>query len=172
MRAADERASESPDPAKIGVRPGAKWKNISIMYNSLINCGPSGDGMAENRIKRIILSEYAPNGILRRIQTIQITCMKKLLIFFLPAILLGCDSPAYRNPLDVAFGDPFILHAADGKFYMYGTSGDIRGFRVCVSDDLVTWQKGDVVYDEEKPGTHEHRGGDELAIVCPDEHAA
>ena len=35
--------------------------------------------------------------------------MKKLLIFFLPAILLGCDSPAYRNPLDVAFGDPFIL---------------------------------------------------------------
>ena len=34
--------------------------------------------------------------------------MKKLLIFFLPAILLGCDSPAYRNPLDVAFGDPFI----------------------------------------------------------------
>ena len=73
--------------------------------------------------------------------------MKKLLIFFLPAILLGCDSPAYRNPLDVAFGDPFILHAADGKFYMYGTSGDIRGFRVCVSDDLVTWQKGDVVYD-------------------------
>ena len=42
--------------------------------------------------------------------------MKKLLIFFLPAILLGCDSPAYRNPLDVAFGDPFILHAADGKF--------------------------------------------------------
>lgn len=76
MRAADERASESPDPAKIGVRPGAKWKNISIMYNSLINCGPSGGGMAENRIKRIILSEYAPNGILRRIQTIQITCMK------------------------------------------------------------------------------------------------
>lgn len=73
--------------------------------------------------------------------------MKKLLIFFLPAILFGCDSPAYRNPLDVAFGDPFILHAADGKFYMYGTSGDIRGFRVCVSDDLVTWQKGDVVYD-------------------------
>lgn len=45
--------------------------------------------------------------------------MKKLLIFFLPAILLGCDSPAYRNPLDVAFGDPFILHAADGKFYMH-----------------------------------------------------
>ena len=76
--------------------------------------------------------------------------MKKLLIFFLPAILLGCDSPAYRNPLDVAFGDPFILHAADGKFYMYGTSGDIRGFRVCVSDDLVTWQKGDVVYDDEQ----------------------
>ena len=137
MRAADERASESPDPAKIGVRPGAKWKNISIMYNSLINCCPSGDGMAEKKLKRIILSEYAPNGILRRIQTIQITCMKKLLIFFLPAILLGCDSPAYRNPLDVAFGDPFILHAADGKFYMYGTSGDIRGFRVCVSDDLV-----------------------------------
>ena len=43
----------------------------------------------------------------------KITRMKKLLIFFLPAILLGCDSPAYRNPLDVAFGDPFVLHAAD-----------------------------------------------------------
>ena len=51
------------------------------------------------------------------------------------------------NPLDVAFGDPFVLHAADGKFYMYGTSDDINGFRVYVSDDLVTWQKGDVIYD-------------------------
>ena len=33
MRAADERASESPDPAKIGVRPGAKWKNIELILS-------------------------------------------------------------------------------------------------------------------------------------------
>ena len=42
------------------------------------------------------------------------------------------------NPLPVKFGDPFILHASDGRYYMYGTSlGD--GFEAYVSDDFVTW---------------------------------
>ena len=25
----------------------------------------------------------------------------------------------YQNPLPMAFGDPFLLKASDGKFYMY-----------------------------------------------------
>ena len=29
----------------------------------------------------------------------------------------------YQNPLPMAFGDPFLLKASDGKFYMYGTGG-------------------------------------------------
>lgn len=31
----------------------------------------------------------------------------------------------YQNPLPMAFGDPFLLKASDGKFYMYGT-GEYR----------------------------------------------
>lgn len=77
----------------------------------------------------------------------KMSLLKKSILFLFMVVLAGCGSHTYRNPLDVAFGDPFVLHAADGKFYMYGTSDDINGFRVYVSDDLVTWQKGDVIYD-------------------------
>ena len=49
------------------------------------------------------------------------------------------------NPLPMNFGDPFLLHAADGKYYMYGTSlGD--GYEAYVSSDLVTWEKCGQVY--------------------------
>ena len=46
----------------------------------------------------------------------------------------------YQNPLPMAFGDPFLLKASDGKFYMYGTGGVQNGFKVYSSDDLVTWK--------------------------------
>lgn len=73
--------------------------------------------------------------------------MKRLLYLLLPALLLGCSRPTFNNPLDVKFGDPFVLRASDGRFYMYGTSDGINGFRACVSDDLVNWADAGVVYN-------------------------
>lgn len=55
------------------------------------------------------------------------------------------------NPLPMKFGDPFLLHAADGKYYMYGTSL-ADGFEACVSDNLKEWTPLGQVY----------RGGDSL----------
>jgi len=72
--------------------------------------------------------------------------MIKKTFFILCVFLLGCmlacngkREATIRNPLPVAFGDPFILKASDGKFYMYGTGGVRSGFKAYVSDDLVTW---------------------------------
>ena len=49
------------------------------------------------------------------------------------------------NPLPIKMGDPFILHASDGRYYMYGTSlGD--GFEAFVSDDLRQWTSCGRVY--------------------------
>lgn len=49
------------------------------------------------------------------------------------------------NPLPVKFGDPFLLHASDGKFYLYGTSLD-DGFEAFVSSDLTEWTPCGQVY--------------------------
>ena len=49
------------------------------------------------------------------------------------------------NPIPLKLGDPFLLHASDGRYYMYGTSlGD--GFEAFVSDDLVRWDSCGQVY--------------------------
>ncbi len=55
------------------------------------------------------------------------------------------------NPLPLKFGDPFLLHAADGRYYMYGTSLS-DGFEAFVSDDLASWESVGQVY---KGGTPE-----------------
>jgi beta-xylosidase len=73
-------------------------------------------------------------------------------IFLLVAcllFLLSCGKKetkiVYSNPLSVAFGDPFILQASDGKFYMYGTSGE-AGFRAYSSEDMIDWKDEGLVY--------------------------
>lgn len=50
-----------------------------------------------------------------------------------------------NNPVPVQFGDPFILNSSDGRFYMYGTSGE-AGFRAYSSDDLAEWMDEGMVY--------------------------
>lgn len=50
------------------------------------------------------------------------------------------------NPLSVEFGDPYIIEAQDGKFYMYGTSNDVNGFRAYSSDDLSNWKDEGIIY--------------------------
>ena len=42
--------------------------------------------------------------------------------------------------LPFAAADPFILPAADGRYYLYATSEDGSGFPVHVSDDLHSWR--------------------------------
>ena len=84
--------------------------------------------------------------------------MKKL-VYLLCLLLSGfmsVHSDRYtttrQNPLPVAFGDPFILKASDGKFYMYGTGGVQDGFKTCVSDDLVNWTDLGRVYQGNMEG--------------------
>ena len=61
----------------------------------------------------------------------------------------AANAPAvtFKNPLDVALGDPFILRASDGKYYMYGTTEKEKGFRAYESDDLAHWQEIGRVYE-------------------------
>jgi beta-xylosidase len=51
-----------------------------------------------------------------------------------------------NNPLPVDFGDPFILKSSDNKYYMYGTTDGIKGFKAYSSSDLKTWKDEGVVY--------------------------
>lgn len=82
--------------------------------------------------------------------------MKNIILSLLCAIcVLSCNNQkekkvTYSNPMDVAFGDPFILHVSDGKFYMYGTSGE-DGFRAYSSEDMVNWKDEGLVYQGATP---------------------
>ncbi len=58
----------------------------------------------------------------------------------------------YSNPLSVQFGDPYILLASDGRYYMYGTgAGAVDGFCVYSSDDLISWKSEGQVYHGNTP---------------------
>ena len=86
--------------------------------------------------------------------------MKRLFPLALLCLCLACCNTQKEvkdvtdnisNPLPLKLGDPFLLHASDGRYYMYGTSlGD--GFEAFVSDDLVKWDSCGQVY---KGGTPE-----------------
>lgn len=67
-------------------------------------------------------------------------------------------SIAYSNPLKVQFGDPYILRASDGKYYIYGTgAGAGNGFVTYSSSDLINWKReGQVYFDNNKNGWGEH----------------
>lgn len=53
----------------------------------------------------------------------------------------------YQNPIDVKFGDPYILNDGNGAYYLYGTGGGAKdGFSVYSSTDLVNWKYENQVY--------------------------
>lgn len=63
-------------------------------------------------------------------------------------VFVGCSkqhTSIIKNPLPLNFGDPFLLHASDGKYYMYGTSL-ANGFEAFVSEDLQTWDSCGQIY--------------------------
>ncbi len=70
-------------------------------------------------------------------------------ITFLSLVLSGCvkeqRTATVTNPLPMALGDPFMLHASDGRYYIYGTSL-ADGFEAFVSDNLTDWQNLGQVY--------------------------
>lgn len=84
-------------------------------------------------------------------------------ILLIPVLFLGvsCNNKkkatsdtnviSYQNPLPVAYGDPFVLKASDGKFYMYGTSENLNGFKTYSSDNLKDWKDEGVVYTGATP---------------------
>ena len=78
-------------------------------------------------------------------------------IVLLLLFLVGCKQQSaeptvvINNPIPVKYGDPFLLHASDGKYYLYGTSL-ADGFEVYVSDDLQNWEPGGQVYKGGQPG--------------------
>jgi beta-xylosidase len=58
-----------------------------------------------------------------------------------------------QNPLPVAFGDPFLLRASNGEYYMYGTTDNMNGFGVYSSTDLITWIDRGQAYRGAEPGS-------------------
>ena len=69
-----------------------------------------------------------------------------LMLFFLLGTVSCSSKKESNNPLSVAFGDPFILKSADGKYYMYGTSKGLKGFEAYSSADLTNWKKEGQIY--------------------------
>lgn len=63
------------------------------------------------------------------------------------------NKPAYSNPIDVAFGDPFVLKDGN-KYYMYGTGGGAKkGFAAYSSTNLKNWKpEGQVYFGDNKNG--------------------
>tara|TARA_R110001583_G_scaffold23749_11_gene87303 strand:+ start:457 stop:1635 length:1179 start_codon:yes stop_codon:yes gene_type:complete len=57
------------------------------------------------------------------------------------------DALTYKNPLDVKFGDPYILDDDTGTYYLYGTGGGaVDGFSVYSSTNLVDWKYEKQIY--------------------------
>lgn len=54
----------------------------------------------------------------------------------------------YTNPLGVKLGDPFVMLASDGNYYMYGTdeTGEFEGFGAYSSTDLISWKSEGQAY--------------------------
>jgi hypothetical protein len=69
--------------------------------------------------------------------------MRKLVNqFFVWLCVFFISSVAYasNNPLPVKFGDPYVLLASDGRYYMYGTgAGAVDGFVLILRP---TWLTG------------------------------
>jgi len=77
--------------------------------------------------------------------------MKHLLLCVLCLLAIVCipvyGQGKYTNPLPVKFGDPYVLLASDGRYYMYGTgAGAVDGFCAYSSDNLIDWKPEGQVY--------------------------
>jgi len=69
------------------------------------------------------------------------------------AVDIRLSKSDYSNPLSVSLGDPYVLLASDGKYYMYGTdeTGKIEGFGAYSSENLIDWKYEGQVYKGNTP---------------------
>ncbi len=86
------------------------------------------------------------NKIMRKIKFI-------VLCLFL-TVFIAKAQKAIENPLPIPFGDPYVLYDGDGKYYMYGTGGDVEsGFGAYSSSNLQDWKlEGQVYYHNNENG--------------------
>ena len=66
----------------------------------------------------------------------------------------------YTNPLQVQFGDPYVLYSQE-TYYMYGTGGGAKkGFAAYSSKDLVNWKpEGQVYFHDNRNGWSDPKAG-------------
>lgn len=78
---------------------------------------------------------------------------KILICFVMLASMLKAQHPI-KNPLDIKFGDPYIIYDENSdRYYMYGTGGVEKGFMAYSSPDLQTWSdEGQVYHANQKNG--------------------
>ena len=75
----------------------------------------------------------------------------------------------FSNPLNVQFGDPYILYTG-GTYFMYGTGGGAdKGFSAYSSKDLVNWKsEGQVYFHDNKNGWSDPTSAWEGAYWAPE----
>jgi len=79
-----------------------------------------------------------------------------MLTLSLVFLFLSCNNKdkkelSYTNPASVEFGDPYIIKSSDGKFYMYGTTGGLLGYKAYSSENLADWKDEGVVFNGDTP---------------------
>lgn len=76
--------------------------------------------------------------------------MKKYVIILLFFMHFACQNNSQKlnieNPLPLELGDPYILKASDGNYYMVGTGGVKDGFKMYSSSDLKKWKDEGCIY--------------------------
>ncbi len=78
--------------------------------------------------------------------------LQQIFLFFSTVLLISAcqikkpESFQPHNPLPVEFGDPYILKASDGNYYMVGTGGVKDGFKMYSSSDLKQWKDEGRIY--------------------------
>lgn len=74
-------------------------------------------------------------------------------IFLFLAVFSSKAQISIGNPLAIPFGDPYVMHD-NGKYYMYGTGGDVKnGFGAYSSSNLKDWKfEGQVYHHDNQNG--------------------
>ena len=90
---------------------------------------------------------FAPENFIKHYLT-EMKHVSSLLCAAILSISLMCGCTKRQ---DIRFGDPFILAASDGRYYMYGTSM-ADGFEAYSSDNLMDWTSCGRVYQGASEG--------------------